>query len=370
MSIKSRAAVLVETGKPLEIHTVTLMPPKAGEVVIEMAASGVCHTDLIFQHTAATPKPMVLGHEGAGTVIEVGKGVTSVKVGDRVALTWSPACGVCYCCVRGQTFLCDEVETAIVSGNLRDGTKRITLNGEPVFHSSNLSTHAQYAVVAEESCIILPEGMPFAQAALLGCGVPTGYGGVIHAGQVRAGDTVAVFGCGGIGANSVQGAKVAGATRIIACDFKQSNLDLMLRFGATDIVNVASTNPVEAILELTNGRGVDCAIDATGFPVATSQSWDCTRNGGTVVVLGRYTAPTISLDATLFHRRGKIIKGSLYGDTVPQRDIRRLAELYLDGKFLLDELVLDRLALDDINNAMARFKDTSRSNVGHNVIVF
>jgi S-(hydroxymethyl)glutathione dehydrogenase/alcohol dehydrogenase len=370
MSISTRAAVLVETGKPLQILDVTLLPPKATEVVVQMGASGVCHTDLILQHSAYAPKPMVLGHEGAGTIVEVGREVTGVKVGDKVALNWSPACGACYCCVRGQTFLCEEVENAIVKGTMRDGTNRIEYRGEPGYHASLLSTHAEFAVVDQASCVRLPGDMPFAQAALLGCGVPTGYGAVVHAGGVEEGATVAVFGCGGIGVNSIQGAKLVGASRIVACDIKQSNLDLALRFGATDVVNVAKTDPVEVVRELTAGRGVDYAIDTTGAPRATSQAWDCTRAGGTVVVLGRYTDSQMSLDARLFHRKGKTIKGSLYGDIVPERDIRRLAELYLDGKILLDELVLGRIALEDVNLALEMFDDPSKPNVGHNVIMF
>jgi len=370
MSITTRAAVLVETGKPLEILDVTLLPPKASEVVVQMGASGVCHTDLILQHSDYAPKPMVPGHEGAGTVVETGAGVTSVKVGDKVALNWSPACGACYCCVRGQTFLCEEVESAIVKGTMRDGTNRIQYLGQPGYHASLLSTHAEFAVVDEASCVKIPEAMPLAQAALLGCGVPTGYGAVVHSGQVEEGATVAVFGCGGIGINSIQAAKLVGASRIVACDIKQSNLDLALRFGATDTVNSATSDPLEAIREMTSGRGMDYVIDTTGVPRATGQAWDCTRAGGTVVVLGRYTDPQLSLDARLFHRKGKTIKGSLYGDVVPERDIRRLAELYLEGKILLDELVLGRIALEDVNRALAMFDDPSISNVGHNVILF
>jgi S-(hydroxymethyl)glutathione dehydrogenase/alcohol dehydrogenase len=370
MSRATRAAVLVETGKPLEILTVQLQPPKPHEVVVQMGASGVCHTDLILQHSEYAPKPMVLGHEGAGTVVEVGRDVRSVKVGDRVALNWSPACGTCYCCARGQTYLCEEVEQAIVKGTMRDGTNRIEYNGAPAYHASLLSTHAEYAVVDQASCVKIPQSMPFAQAALLGCGVPTGYGAVVHAGKVEKGATVAVFGCGGIGVNSIQAARLVGASRIIACDIKQSNLDLALKFGATDIVNGKQDDPVAAVLELTGGRGVDYAIDTTGVPSATAQSWDCTRAGGTVVVLGRYTDSHLTIDARLFHRRGKTIKGSLYGDIVPERDIRQLAELYLEGKILLDELVLGRIALEDVNKALALFDDPTHANVGHNVIVF
>jgi S-(hydroxymethyl)glutathione dehydrogenase/alcohol dehydrogenase len=370
MSINARAAVLVETGKPLEIHDVTLLAPKETEVIVKIAASGVCHTDLILQHSPATPRPMVLGHEGAGIVVEVGKSVSSVKVGDKVALNWSPSCGACYCCERGQTYLCEEVETAIVKGTMRDGTNRIAVGGRKGYHASLLSTHAELAVVDELSCVKLPQDMPLAQAALLGCGVPTGYGAVVHAAGAGAGATIAVFGCGGIGVNAIQGAKSVGASRIIACDIKQSNLDISAKFGATDIVNVRGMNPVEIIREMTGGRGVDYAIDTTGVPSATSQAWDCTRQGGTVVVLGRFTDPTVSLDAKLFHRKGKTIKGSLYGDIVPRDDIRQLAELYLDGKILLDELVLDRIRLEDVNRALDMFEDPTRPNVGHNVIVF
>lgn len=370
MSLKTRAAVLTETAKPLRIMEVTLMPPKATEVVVKMGASGVCHTDLILQHSSYAPKPMVLGHEGAGIIVELGKEVSGLKVGDKVALNWSPACGTCYCCRRGQSYLCEEVEEAIVAGTMRDGSNRIRLGDAQAYHASLLSTHAEYAVVDQRSCVKLPEEMPFAQAALLGCGVPTGYGAVIHAAKAEAGSTVAVFGCGGIGINSVQAARLAGASRIIACDVKASNLDLARKLGATDEIDVARTDVVAALRDLTDGRGVDYAIDTTGAPKATSQAWDAIRAGGTVVVLGRFTEDQISLDARLFHRRGKTIMGSLYGNIHPERDIRRLAELYLEGQIHLDELVLGRIRLEDVNDALASFDDPSRPNVGHNVIMF
>lgn len=370
MSLSTRAALLTATGAPLEVCRMDLAPPGPREVLVRIGASGVCHSDVLIQHNPATPKPMVLGHEGAGTILEVGADVTRVRPGDRVALNWNPYCGACYCCRAGQTFLCDVVEEALVKGELPAGGRRLSRAGSPVSHSSVLSTHAELAVVDEMSCVVLPEGMPLVPAALLGCGVPTGFGAVTNAARVSKGASIAVFGAGGIGINAVQAARLAGAEIIVACDLKDSNLEASRRFGATHTVNVGTEDVRDALLSLTAGRGVDYAIDTTGKTAATAQAWTCVRTGGTVVVVGRYTEQAVAIEAAMFHRRGKTLRGSLYGDIDPHRDIRRLAELYLDGQLLLDELVLSCIPLDGINDALASFGDASRPNVGHNVIVF
>jgi len=368
--MKTKAAVLVETGKPLEILELDLAPPKENEVLVKMAASGICHSDWIAMNSAATPLPAVLGHEGAGVVVETGPNVKNVKPGDKVALSWIPYCGMCVFCTNGQVHLCESAFGPMVQGFLPDGTSRLSRNGQIVYHDSLLSTYAEYAVVHEMSCVKLPDDMPLVQASLLGCGVATGYGAAVNAAKVTPGSTVAVFGCGGVGINAIQGARIAGASKIIACDIKPANLEAARRFGATHTIHVGEGRTVEQLKELTDGWGVHFAIDATGNTMATALAWDGTRKGGMVVVVGFYTEKQLTLNAELFHRRGKTIKGSSYGDINPLRDIRNLAQLYLDGKLMLDELILRRIPLTDINQGLAAFHDKDSVNVGRTVIVF
>lgn len=368
--MKMRAAILREVGKPLQIETIDLSPPKANEVLVKIAASGVCHSDLIAQESTGTPKPVVLGHEGAGVVVEIGPNVKSVKPGDKVTLSWIPYCGVCVYCTNGQVHLCESAFGPMEKGFLPEGSSRLSKNGEMIYHDSCLSTFAEYAVVDEMSCVKLPNAMPLEQAALLGCGVATGYGAVVNAAKVTPGSSVAVFGCGGVGINAIQGARIAGASKIIAVDMKPQNLEVAKKFGATHIVNPADGNLEEVVKGLTDGVGVQFAIDATGNTKATASAWDITRKGGVVVVVGFYTSKDLTINAELFHRRGKTLKGSSYGDINPLRDIRNLAQLYLDGKLMLDELILNKLSLDEINKAFDGFHDCCGVNVGRAVITF
>jgi S-(hydroxymethyl)glutathione dehydrogenase / alcohol dehydrogenase len=369
--MKMKAAVMTGVGKPLEIQEVELAAPKANEVLVKIEATGVCHSDLNAVGDETTPAPAILGHEGAGIVAAVGSNVTKVKVGDKVALSWAPYCGTCEFCVTGNVHLCETAFGPMFEGTLLDGTSRLSKNGEKIYHYSLLSTFAEYTVVPELSCVKLPEEMPFAQASLIGCGVATGYGSAVHAAKVTPGSTVAVFGIGGVGVNAIQGARIAGAAKIIACDMKPANLEIAKKFGATHTVNVAEQNAEEALKALTGGFGVHFAIDCSGHTGATESAWKGTRKGGTVVVVGAFNpAMALNLPAGGFHRVGKILKGSFYGDTQPYRDFPVIAQLYLDGKFMLDELVLDRIQLDDINNAFDSFHDCNCINVGRTVVEF
>lgn len=365
------AAVMNEVGKPLFIQQVELSEPLANEVLVQIKATGVCHSDLNALHDETTPTPTILGHEGAGIVAAVGPNVTKVKVGDKVALSWVPYCGTCEFCVEGKVHLCESAFGPMFNGTLLDGTTRISRDGEKVYHNSLLSTFAEYAVVPELSCVKLPEEMPFAQASLIGCGVATGYGAAVNAAKVTPGSTVAVFGIGGVGVNAIQGARVAGAAKIIACDVKPANLEIAKRFGATHTINVAEEDAVETLKALTGGVGVHFAIDCSGHTKATESAWKATRKGGTVVVVGAFN-PTmeVNLPAGGFHRVGKVLKGSFYGDVQPFRDFPTIAQLYLDGKYLLDDLVLNRIKLEDINNAFDDFHDCNCINVGRSVIEF
>lgn len=370
-TMKIKAAVMTEVGKPLAIQQVELSEPKATEVLVKIKATGVCHSDLNALDDKTTPTPTILGHEGAGIVEAVGTSVTSVKVGDKVALSWVPFCGTCEFCVTGDVHLCESAFGPMFDGTLLDGTSRLSQDGKMVYHNSLLSTFAEYAVVPEMSCVKLPDEMPMAQASLIGCGVATGYGAAVNAAGVTPGSTVAIFGIGGVGVNAIQGARIAGASKIIACDVKSANLEIAKDFGATHTINSAEVD-VEAMLkELTNGLGVHFAIDCSGHTAATESAWKGTRKGGTVVVVGAFNPEkTINLPAGGFHRVGKILKGSFYGNAQPFRDFPMIAQMYLDGKFKLDELVLDRIKLDDINKAFDSFHDCSCVNVGRSVIEF
>jgi S-(hydroxymethyl)glutathione dehydrogenase / alcohol dehydrogenase len=366
-----KAAVMTGVGTPLEIQEVELAPPKANEVLVKIEATGVCHSDLNALGDATTPKPTILGHEGAGIVAAVGSNVTKVKVGDKVALSWAPYCGTCEFCVTGNVHLCETAFGPMFDGTLLDGTSRISKDGEIIYHNSLLSTFAEYSVVPELSCVKIPDAMPLAQASLIGCGVATGYGAAVHAAKVTPGSTVAVFGIGGVGVNAIQGARIAGASKIIACDMKPANLEIAKKFGATHTINVAEQNAEEALKELTGGYGVHFAIDCSGHTGAAESAWRGTRKGGTVVVVGAFNpAMALQLPAGGFHRVGKILKGSFYGDTQPYRDFPTIAQLYLDGKFMLDELVLDRIHLEDINLAFDSFHDCNCINVGRTVVEF
>lgn len=369
--MKMKAAVMTGVNAPLEILAVDLAAPKANEVLVKIEATGVCHSDLNALEDSSTPTPTILGHEGAGIVTAVGLNVKTVKVGDKVALSWVPYCGTCEFCVTGSVHLCDSAFGPMFNGTLLDGTSRLSKDGELVFHNSLLSTFAEYAVVPEMSCIKLPDEMPMAQASLIGCGVATGYGAAVNAAKVTPGATVAVFGIGGVGINAIQGARIAGASKIIACDVKPANLELAKIFGATHTINVASEEASQALKALTGGHGVHFAIDCTGHTKATESAWEGTRKGGTVVVVGAFNpSMSINLPGGGFHRVGKVLKGSFYGDTQPFRDFPKIAQLYLDGKFMLDELILGRMQLDDINGAFQSFHDCNCVNVGRSVIEF
>ncbi|WHX31448.1 Zn-dependent alcohol dehydrogenase [Brevibacillus agri] len=369
--MKMRAAVMTGVGQPLAIQEVTLDVPKANEVLVKIAATGVCHSDLNALEDASTPFPTILGHEGAGIVEAVGPNVTKVKPGDKVALSWVPYCGTCEFCVTGDVHLCEAAFGPMFEGTLLDGTSRLSKEGEKIYHNSLLSTFAEYTVVPEMSCVKLPDEMPLAQASLIGCGVATGYGAAVHAAGVTPGSTVAVFGIGGVGVNAIQGARIAGASKIIACDMKPANLEIAKKFGATHTILVGEENAEERLKELTDGFGVHFAIDCTGNTHATQSAWKGTRKGGTVVVIGAFhPAKEITLPAGGFHRVGKVLKGSFYGNTQPFRDFPAIARLYLDGKFNLDDLVLDRIGLDEINKAFDSFHDACCINVGRTVIEF
>lgn len=370
--MKMKAAVMTALGKPLEVREVELAEPKSDEVLVKILATAVCHSDLNTLNDPTTPIPQVLGHEGAGEVVKVGENVTTCRVGDKVALSWVPYCGTCAFCRAGKTNLCETAFGPMFGGTLLDGTSRLTMDGGPCYHMSLLSTFAEYTVVPQMSCVPIPDSMPMAPASMIGCGVATGYGAAVRAAQVTAGSSVAVFGVGGVGANAIQAAKLCGAATVIACDIKDENLELSKNFGATHTINTLKVADVPAaIREITDGVGAEYTIDCTGNTKVGRMAWMSGRKGSTNVVIGAYPADgTLELPSGSFHRVAKILKGSFYGDVNPFNDFPKIAQLYLEGKYDLDSLIIRKIKLDDINIAFDAFHDPKAKNMGRYIIEF
>jgi NDMA-dependent alcohol dehydrogenase len=367
--MKARGAVLFEPGTPLEVCDIEVAPPRAGEALVKMAAAGVCHTDLhVMQGKFSAPLPAVLGHEGAGVVADVGRGVTSLRPGDAVIPLWRLSCGRCEFCLMGRPALCTEGTRVRNTGTLLDGTSRLSLDGTALKHYAGVSTFCEYSVVPEAALLKVTPRLPLDRAALLGCAVVTGMGAVNHAAKVKAGQSVAVFGVGGVGLNVVQGAALAGAKTVVAVDLHEAKLDLARRLGATHAVNASAGDPVEAVRALTGGRGVDHAFDAVGEPVTVRQAYDCLAKTGKLIVLGIAPAGTevaLPLSSLVFEER--TVLGSFYGSGRPREDIPVLADLYLKGNLKLDELVTRRYPLEQINEA---YEALARGEVARSVIVF
>ncbi len=345
-----RAAVLEAYGQPLQLIDVDLAPPQAHEVRVSIRATGVCHSDLsVQQGKLPYPLPCVLGHEGAGVVEEVGPGVTNVAPGDHVVVMWTPMCGSCFYCLHGQDYLCDEGQ---VLGLMDDGTSRLSRDGQMLFHGINAATFAESCVLRANAVVKIPDEIPFEIAAVIGCGVLTGVGAAIHTAPVRPGDSVAVLGCGGVGINVVQGARLAGAERIIAVDAKASKLEMAERFGATHTVDASATDALIAVQGLTEGRGADVAFEVVGNTSLQRTIFDMTRRGGTAVFVG--VAPfgeEVSLPSMILTLYEKRVKGCYYGSCDPKRDIPRILKLWQAGKLDLEGLISARGTLDEVNPA-------------------
>ena len=354
LEMKTRAALFVKPGEPFRIETLDLEAPRAGEVLVEMGAAGVCHSDWHLM-TGATrhPVPVVPGHEGAGTVAGVGAGVTRVRPGDRVALNWAPSCGECFYCKHGRPSLCRTYVEPIWAGTMLDGTTRFSLDGRPVYHFSALACFAERIVVPEVCCVPMPHEIPMDVAALIGCAVTTGVGAVLNTAQVAAGSSVAVIGVGGVGLSVLLGARLAGAERIIAVDRHEGKGDLALAFGATDFV-VNGPEATAEIRRLTDGRGADYVFEAVGLPALQEQALAAARPGGTAVLVGiSPMGSATNLPGAILTREEKTVMGSYYGTADPSREFPRLAALYLEGRLDLDRLVTQRYRLDQINLAYA-----------------
>ncbi|MBI4562227.1 MAG: Zn-dependent alcohol dehydrogenase [Candidatus Rokubacteria bacterium] len=367
--MKAKAAVLFEVGQKLEIREVDVQKPKPGEVLIRMAAGGVCHSDLhvMTGHLVAS-LPAILGHEGSGVVAEVGAGVTSVKPGDHVIPLWRLSCGECEYCTGGRPALCPAGTEIRMTGRLRDGTSRFTLDGKEIKHFAGVSSFSEYSVVPEKAVVKIPDDLPLERAALLGCAVITGVGAVINAARVRAGSSVAVFGSGGVGLNVIQGAALAGAEKIIAVDLLENKLEYARQFGATHTVNASKGNAVEQVRALTGGRGVDYAFEVIGLPATMRQAYDSLAKRGMAVVVGvtpMTTEVSVPVMSLVFEER--ILTGSVYGSSRPRIDILKLIDLYRAGKLKLDELLTRTYPFEQINQA---YEALERGEVARSVVAF
>ena len=360
MATGIRAAVLHEFGQPLVVEELLLDPPKTGELLVRMAASGVCHSDLhVAQGVHPTALPVVLGHEGAGIVEEVGANVAGLAAGDHVLLTWLPYCGHCRQCARGWPNRCEN--TGWYDATMEDGTCRFHANGTRVHHY-NTSSFAERSVVPARTAVKVDPDLPLTELALMGCAVMTGVGAVLNTARVRPGDTVAVVGCGGVGLNVIQGARIAGASPIIAIDVVAAKLDLARELGATAVVDASQADPAEAVAELVPG-GVDFAFEALGRPETIGVAIGLTGRGGQAILIGMAPPEArVGIDALTTTLEERCVRGSWYGSCVPLRDIPLLIELYREGRLRLDPLITP-CGLDDVNDAFARMEagETARS---------
>jgi len=360
-----KAAVLNEIPGELEITEVGIDKPGPREVLIQTAAAGLCHSDLHFMEGKYPyMTPAVLGHESAGVVEAVGSDVTYVQPGDHVITCLSVFCGHCSYCIEGRLSLCSNKDLECNRGP--DETPRLTIDGAPAWQFLHLSSFAEQMLVHEHAIVKIREDMPLDRASLIGCGVMTGVGAVFRTARVEPGETVAVFGAGGIGLGAIQGARIAGAGRIIAVDMLDNKLEVARQMGATDTVNAADTDAVAAIHEMTSG-GVHKSFEAVGLKQTTEQSFQSLRNGGTATVIGMIPIGTnVELHGVDFLFEKKI-QGSNMGSNQFRTDMPRLVDMYLDGRLMLDEMVSARISLEEINHGFEAMKAGS---VTRSVIMF
>jgi len=366
--VKFKAAVLNQVGKRLEIEEIELGELAATDVLVCVHASGLCHTDLeVIEGSLAYPLPIVLGHEGAGTVEAVGAAVTQVKPGDHVICSWNPHCGQCFYCERDLPILCETFTRWQPKGMLLDGRSRLSRNGRQIHHFSVVSSHAQYCVVPESGAIAVPKEIPFDRACLIGCGVMTGVGAATRKARVEPGASVLVIGCGAVGLNAIQGAKLAGAGLIVAADVSDAKLRGAKLFGADLSMDAAGPDVVERLRSVTQGRGPDYVFEAAGHERAFRLALEAVRPGGQVVFLGK-----VNVNQEVAFRWGSLmgekrIVRSSYGGGRPRRDFPWLVQQYLEGRLKLDELVTRRIRLEEINSG---FDAIRRGHTIREVVVF
>jgi S-(hydroxymethyl)glutathione dehydrogenase/alcohol dehydrogenase len=355
-----RALVVNALGGAFNLEDIDISAPIGREVLVEVQASGLCHTDLLFATHNIIPMPAVLGHEVAGIVAEVGPEVEQFRVGDHVVGSLIQSCGACARCRSGRSFQCLHPELT-----LRRGTDppRLSRRGVGLFQGLGLGGFAERALIHENQLAAVPKEMPFPQAALLGCGVVTGAGAVLNTAQVSAGDSIVIFGAGGVGLNAISGAHIAGASRIVVIDVQQKRLEAAKQFGATDVINSTTTKPVEAVRDLLPG-GADHVFDFVGLKAVAEQGLAMLGVGGGLYLVG-VSKPEVSLDLNIFDAIGgqRHVQGVNFGSTNFKRDIPMYAELYLQGRMNLDDLVSKKIALRNVNEGYAALKDGSLNRV-------
>ena len=364
--MRIKAAMLRETGlprpyaqsRPLEIVGLDLAGPGRGEVLVKIKAAGLCHSDLsVIDGSRLRPMPMVLGHEAAGIVEQLGEGVEDLAPGDHVVLVFMPSCGRCLPCATGRPALCEPGAKANGAGTLLRGTRRLEFGCEPVSHHLGVSAFAEYAVVSQESCVRVDSSLPFDQAALFGCAVLTGVGAVVNTARVPPGSSVGIVGLGGVGLSAVLGAVISGARQIVAVDLFYEKLAFARSLGATHTVNAASASAVEEIKALSAG-GVEYFFEMAGAVPALELAYAATARGGTTVTAGLpHPSRMLSLAAVSLVAEERTLKGSYIGSCVPRRDLPRYVALFMDGRMPVDRLLTHRLALEDINEGFDRLHD-------------
>ncbi len=351
--MKTRAAVAHKAGAPLTIETVDLDGPRAGEVLVEIKATGICHTDE-FTRSGADPEgifPAILGHEGAGVVVDIGSGVTSLKKGDHVIPLYTPECRQCEYCLSGKTNLCQAIRTTQGQGVMPDGSSRFSIGGDKVFHYMGTSTFANHTVVPEIALAKIREDAPFDKVCYIGCGVTTGIGAVINTAKVEPGANVVVFGLGGIGLNVIQGARMAGANMIVGVDLNPSRKPLAEKFGMTHFVNPKEVEGdlVPYLVNLTRG-GADYSFECIGNVEVMRQALECCHKGwGVSVIIGVAGAGQEIRTRPFQLVTGRVWKGTAFGGAKGRRDVPKIVDWYMDGKIKIDDLITHKLKLGDIN---------------------
>jgi len=365
--MKMRAAVLAGIGKKFEIKEIEIAPPKRNEVLVKIKATGLCASDLnaVDGKRNLVPFPAVIGHEAAGIVQEVGDNVSNVSVGDHVIISIVPNCGKCKYCQIGQPNFCSTAGDAMGVGGLFDGTSRLSLNGEKINQFLCVASFAEYAVVPDSGIIKINKEMPLDRAALISCAVLTGYGAVVNTAKVKPKSTVAVFGCGGVGLNTIQAAKIVGASHIIAVDITEDKLELAKTFGATHVINSKNSDPVKSIKDLTGG--VDYAFEALGKEETIQAAWKSVGAFGQLTLVGLMKhGATLTIDAGPFVNE-QSIKGCYFGSSNIKTDVPMLVENYMNKKLKLDELITSRIKLEELDVAFERLRQGEGA---RNVIVF
>jgi alcohol dehydrogenase len=364
--MRIRAAMLRAMGasppyalsRPLEIVELDLEGPKRGEVLIRMAAAGLCHSDLsVIDGSRPRPTPMVLGHEAAGIVAEIGEGVAELAPGDHVVLVFMPSCGHCLPCATGRPALCEPGARANGAGALLSGARRLVCDGVPVNHHLGVSAFAEFAVVAEESCVKVDPALPLDHAALFGCAVLTGVGAVVNTGKVPPGASVAVVGLGGVGLAAVLGAVLSGARQVIAVDLSDDKLIYARQLGATDVVNAGAPDAAARIKAISRG-GVEFAFEMAGAVPALELAYAATARGGVTITAGLpHPDRKLSIQAMSLVAEERTLKGSYIGSSVPRRDLPNLVALFQSGRLPVDKLLTHRLRLDEINEGFDRLRE-------------